>query len=91
MPKPDVLLHRQVRYERKLLKDSGNAARLCFRRTARAKRHAVNGNSPGIRPYCPSEYLDESAFSGSILAQEGMYLASSRLEPVAPERAVIPP
>jgi len=81
MPEPDVLLHRQVRYERKLLKDSGNAVRLSFGGTARTKRHAVNDNSPGIRPHCASEYLDERAFAGSILAKEGMYLASSRLEP----------
>ena len=76
----DVLRDRQVRKQRRLLVDGGNAETAGTDRVIVGDRFAADFEGAGVRLVGSSDDLDERRLAGAVLADEGVHLARIQVE-----------
>ena len=83
----DVLGDRQIREQRGLLEDDGDAGRVRLRGRVEDDLLAVDQHPPAVGPVHAGEDLDERRLAGAVLADERVRLAAAQLDPAVLERA----
>ena len=68
----DVLGHRQVGEQRRLLVDDGDAGGLGLRGAVEVHGFAVEQELPGVAAVEPGDDLDQSRLAGTVLADQGV-------------------
>ena len=76
----DVLRHREVREERELLVDEGDATVPRVARRARRVGRAADLHRARLRHEKAPQDAEERALAGPVLAEEGVHLAGAHLE-----------
>ncbi len=74
-PQEDVLHHRALRQQVKLLIDDADAGVLRLRRVVEDDRRAVEQDGPAVRPIGPGQHLHQRALARAVLADDGVNFA----------------
>src|SRR6185437_10833026 len=77
---PDIVLDRERRRERELLRDERDAKRLRLERMADVVPGAVDAHAAGIGAIDAGQKLDERALAGAVLAADRVNLAGAEGE-----------
>src|SRR5262249_10121616 len=74
-PEKDVLCHRKMRAQGKLLMNVGNSATPGLQRISGAINVALQGDGPGVRPEGSGHDVHQRALARAVLTDDGVTLA----------------